>query len=140
MAIEARHYEETRVRLTEDPIVKAMAEELHAETVNLFDMTLLLTYRSTAVRDDDPAYEDVAHLLERAGKVEKIFEETIPDDLMFFGEATWTVHLLHSGEEIKAPTDPRVQRMVDLIMRWDYAAHPAYLPDRIREQLSMGVA
>ncbi|AIS73745.1 hypothetical protein SEA_POCAHONTAS_71 [Mycobacterium phage Pocahontas] len=111
-----------------------------AETVNLFDMTLLLTYRSTAVRDDDPAYEDVAHLLERAGKVEKIFEETIPDDLMFFGEATWTVHLLHSGEEIKAPTDPRVQRMVDLIMRWDYAAHPAYLPDRIREQLSMGVA
>ncbi|AYR03461.1 hypothetical protein SEA_POPCICLE_83 [Mycobacterium phage Popcicle] len=29
MAIEARHYEETRVRLTEDPIVKAMAEELH---------------------------------------------------------------------------------------------------------------
>ncbi|AJD82491.1 hypothetical protein SHEEN_73 [Mycobacterium phage Sheen] len=108
-----------------------------AETVNLFDMTLLLTYRSVMVRDDDPVYADVAHLLDRAGAVESIFEETIPDDLMMFGKATWTVHLLYN-QEITQPTDPRVERVIDSIRNWGYASHPAYVPDKIREKLAMG--
>ncbi|AHY27137.1 hypothetical protein PBI_PHANTASTIC_74 [Mycobacterium phage Phantastic] len=105
-----------------------------AETINLFDMTCLLTYRSVAVRDDDPVFADVAHLLERARSVETIFEETIPDALMMFGEATWKVQLLYEGEP-KAPSDPRVLRTIDLIKNWDFAPHPAYVPDLIHARL-----
>ncbi|AEJ92044.1 hypothetical protein SEA_HEATHEN_72 [Mycobacterium phage Heathen] len=105
-----------------------------AETVNLFDMTCLLNYRSIAVRDDDPVFQDVAHLLARAGSVKTIFEETIPDDLMMFGEATWKVQLLYDGD-IKEPSDPRVLRTIDLIRSWDFAPHPAYVPDLIHARL-----
>ncbi|AOT25438.1 hypothetical protein KIP29_gp27 [Mycobacterium phage BabyRay] len=105
-----------------------------AETVNLYDMTCLLTYRSIAVRDDDPVFQDVAHLLARAGSVQTIFEETIPDHLMMFGEATWKVQLLFDGD-IKEPSDPRVLRMIDLIKHWDFAPHPAYIPDLIHARL-----
>ncbi|QGJ97350.1 hypothetical protein PBI_ISCA_70 [Mycobacterium phage Isca] len=118
-----------------DPVVRVSRFPfVFAETVNLYDMTCLLTYRSIAVRDDDPVFQDVAHLLARAGSVETIFEETIPDDLMMFGEATWKVQLLYEGEP-EAPSDPRVLRTIDLIKNWDFAPHPAYVPDLIHARL-----
>ncbi|AVR77483.1 hypothetical protein SEA_TNGUYEN7_73 [Mycobacterium phage TNguyen7] len=118
---------DTVVRVCKFPFV-------FAETVNLFDMTCLLTYRSIAVRDDDPVFQDVAHLLTRAGSVQTIFEETIPDDLMMFGEATWKVQLLYDGD-IKEPSDPRVLRTIDLVKNWDFSPHPAYVPDLIHARL-----
>ncbi|AOT24724.1 hypothetical protein PBI_STASIA_68 [Mycobacterium phage Stasia] len=108
---------------------------MFAESINLLGMTLLLVYRSVAVRHNDKAFADVAHILDRATHVETIFDQTIPDDGIMFGEGRWQVHLVHHGQEAEIPDDPRVKGVVDWIRNWEYAIHPTHVPEAMRQRL-----
>ncbi|APL99661.1 hypothetical protein KIY73_gp67 [Mycobacterium phage Camperdownii] len=109
---------------------------LFAETINLLGVTLLLCYRSVAVRDTDPVYADVKALRDRAKAVETIFLQSVPDKGIMFGEGFWESALVYDGTLGPTdPLDPRAQAVVDFITKCQYVVHPTEVPDMIRKHL-----
>ncbi|AGK87999.1 hypothetical protein M041_gp20 [Mycobacterium phage Severus] len=122
------------------PVVRADTKNwVFAETMNLFDATLLLVYRSVALRETDPIYKDVVALMERH-TVEILYEPDNPergivrDDSMMFGHGQWEVFLLHEGAP-KEVTDPRAKYLVEMLRNWGDALHPAQIPDEVMRRV-----
>ncbi|QHB38005.1 hypothetical protein KIY71_gp69 [Mycobacterium phage Cintron] len=109
---------------------------LFAESINLLGVTLLLTYRSSAVRDTDPMFADVKALLDRAQAVKRIFLQSVPDKGIMFGEGYWESSLVYDGVlDPTEPLDPRAQAVVDFITKCRYVVHPTEVPAAIRKHL-----
>ncbi|QHB41250.1 hypothetical protein SEA_CHUPACABRA_67 [Mycobacterium phage Chupacabra] len=122
------------------PVVRADTKNwVFAETMNLFDATLLLVYRSVALRDTDPIYKDVMALMERH-TVEILYEPDNPergivrDDSMMFGHGQWEVFLLHEGAP-KEITDPRAHHLVEMLRNWGDALHPTEIPAEVMRRV-----
>lgn len=120
------------------PVVRAAEPNwLFAETINLFDASLLLVYRSVALKDTDPIYADVKALLDRH-TAEVIYDPergTVRDPNMMFGHGQWAVYLLHEGAP-REITDPRAREVVDMIKNWGAPTHPSLVADEIALRLS----
>ncbi|AFU20693.1 hypothetical protein GOOSE_70 [Mycobacterium phage Goose] len=121
------------------PVVRvAETNWVFAETINLGEATLLLVYRSVALRDSDPDYKDVAALIERHGTVETIYHHPsngiVRDEKMMFGHGKWEVYLLHEGAP-KEVSNPRAQEVIDMLKNWGEPMHPTDIPSAVMQRL-----
>ncbi|AFQ97396.1 hypothetical protein FGG47_gp25 [Mycobacterium phage Rebeuca] len=122
------------------PVVRVASNNwVFAETINLGEATLLLIYRSVALRDSDPDYKDVAALLERHGTVESIYDHpptngVVRDEKMMFGHGKWEVYLLHEGAP-KEVTNPRAREVIDMLKNWGEPMHPTEVPSSVMARL-----
>lgn len=103
-----------------------------AQTINLGTSTGLVAWHSPVVRDTDPMFASVAHLIGRS-RAEEILRVSFPDPGVIFGRLEGFVTLLHPKDVMLVPS-PGQRVFVDIFKHWGDPVPICELHEKLMEQ------